>query len=270
MSLDVRKSVDELTEAERINYANAFSKLLDISKQLQSDNRGFYYVAGFHGWPDNWCWHHLVRRRKGATSRPLRLFFPWHRAYLMDLEQRLQDFIDTVRIPWWDWTSNISRRNGIPKLFTDKFIGGKPNPFVSIDLPNNIPRDPGAPRPLKTWRSPGPKSALPKKASIDFALGKNDFEDAELFIENLHDQIHGWVGGTMGAVATAAYDMIFYSHHCMIDRIWYLWQKKHGNASGLEDLLDEPLPPFRRTVKGVLDIHQLGYDYAVNSATIEL
>ena len=84
-------------------------------------------------------------------------------------------------------------------------------------------------------------------------------------LEDLHDQIHGWVGGTMGAVSTSAYDPIFYSHHCMIDRIWYLWQKRHGNASGLEDLLDEPLPPFPQKVSSVLDIHQLEYDYAVSS-----
>lgn len=265
MSLRLRKSADVLNEQERLDYATAFSTILGISEQEPSDNRGFYHIAGFHGWPDYWCWHHLTRTRE--FSKPLRLFFPWHRAYLKTLEVKLQDFNADVTIPWWDWSSNISRKNGIPKLFTDSEINGKPNPLVSIKFPPNMPN---LPDPPFTSRSPGQNSELPSKARISFALGKNDFEDAELFIEEIHDEIHGWVGGTMGSVATSAYDMIFYSHHCMIDRIWYLWQKRYGNASGLEDVLDEPLTPFDFTVQGVLDIHQLGYDYAVSSATIEL
>ena len=41
-----------------------------------------------------------------------------------------------------------------------------------------------------------------------------------------HDRVHGYVGGSMGQVPTAAFDPIFWSHHSMVDRIWYLWQNR--------------------------------------------
>src|SRR5262249_1625009 len=31
-------------------------------------------------------------------------FLPWHRAYLYEFEQNLQDFVPDVMVPYWDWT----------------------------------------------------------------------------------------------------------------------------------------------------------------------
>ena len=64
------------------------------------------------------------------------------------------------------------------------------------------------------------------------------------------------------SLPVASYDPIFYAHHCMIDRIWYLWQLEHGSTTGFEQLLDFPLAPFNLTVKDVIDIRDRGYDYA--------
>jgi tyrosinase len=73
--------------------------------------------------------------------------------------------------------------------------------------------------------------------------------------------VHGWVGGDMGSIATAAFDPVFWAHHAMIDRIWYLWQLKHGVNNIPADYLGRALFPGY-TVKDVLDISALGYDYA--------
>jgi hypothetical protein len=35
----------------------------------------------------------------------------------------------------------------------------------------------------------------------------------------------------MGVVGTAAFDPIFWSHHAMIDRLWWLWQARNGNGN---------------------------------------
>jgi tyrosinase len=43
------------------------------------DNRGYSHIAGFHGAPDWYCWHHQFKR---GTRLQARLFLPWHRAYL--------------------------------------------------------------------------------------------------------------------------------------------------------------------------------------------
>jgi len=47
-------------------------------------------------------------------------------------------------------------------------------------------------------------------------------------LESYHDDVHVWVGGDMVDITTAGYDPVFYAHHCMIDRVWYLWQVKWG------------------------------------------
>ena len=45
-------------------------------------------------------------------------------------------------------------------------------------------------------------------------------------IEEIHDRIHGYVGGPghMGVVPFSAFDPVFWLHHCMIDRIFALWE----------------------------------------------
>jgi tyrosinase len=81
-----------------------------------------------------------------------------------------------------------------------------------------------------------------------------------------HDNIHNWVGGEMGQVPWASYDPIFWSHHCMVDRVWYLWQIQPSNANFVWDpqqlstALSVPGTTF--TVADILDITKLGYGYA--------
>jgi tyrosinase len=101
-------------------------------------------------------------------------------------------------------------------------------------------------------------------------LELNDFDDFDIILENIHDQIHGWVGGSMGLVSTAAYDPLFWSHHCMVDRLWYLWQLRHGFTNGMQDMLDEVLEPFPLKVRDVIDIRNLGYEYAVAQISVSV
>jgi tyrosinase len=48
--------------------------------------------------------------------------------------------------------------------------------------------------------------------------------------------VHVWVGGTMGFIATAPADPVFWMHHCNIDRLWWDWQQgrtgQNPNLSG--------------------------------------
>ena len=61
-------------------------------------------------------------------------------------------------------------------------------------------------------------SDLPTEQQIDKIIyDDDDFDDFLLDLEDVHDGIHGWVGGSMSSVGIASYDPIFYAHHCMID-----------------------------------------------------
>jgi tyrosinase len=135
-------------------------------------------------------------------------------------------------------------------------------------------------------------------------------------LESPHNSIHLAVGGfdvpgfdaspipdangDMGENDTAGLDPIFYFHHCFVDRVFWLWQKKHGFTDELHVIagypgtnsvdnqgptpgtapnswltLDSPLDPFKMTVRGkertytsrdCINIEkQLGYTYGPGS-----
>jgi tyrosinase len=112
--------------------------------------------------------------------------------------------------------------------------------------------------------------------SVNDIIALPQFGDFTTQLQNVHDYIHGWTGGTdangvggdMGVVATSAFDPVFWTHHAMIDRLWYLWQLKWGTISVPPDYLDKVLAPFSYTVRDVLDITSLGYDYAVTTSVV--
>jgi tyrosinase len=106
--------------------------------------------------------------------------------------------------------------------------------------------------------------------------------------------------GDMGENDTAGLDPIFFFHHCNVDRMFWLWQKKHGYKDHLEIIpdypgtntvdsqgptpgmapnswltLESPLHPFKKKVKGkeitytsldCINIEkQLGFTYSPGS-----
>ena len=112
----------------------------------------------------------------------------------------------------------------------------------------------------------------------------------------LHNFGHGWVGGHMGHPYTSPNDLIFFFHHCNIDRLWAEWQAdghagapfypgpESGEDEGhkLSDAMwpwvgsrtqyapnelpnDTPIPDFthenERTPADVIDISVLDYIY---------
>ena len=46
--------------------------------------------------------------------------------------------------------------------------------------------------------------------------------------------------GDIGENDTAGFDPIFFFHHCFIDRVFWLWQKRHGKTGGLEIIPEYP------------------------------
>lgn len=265
-----------LRKAVRNLDAQELARLRDGYRQFQSirDNRSYDFIAGMHGVPGFWCWH---QQRQRFNPAELRLFLPWHRAYLYAFEQSLRDVSgdDTLAVPWWDWSSEASRQEGLPAAFSDPTTPeGQPNPLFSYHV-----FEPKATPPIDkdTIRFPGTPSDLPfpnVPDAVPRLLSEfpsfNDFSDV---LQQVHDFIHGWTGGRrvvdgqeefgdMGSVATAAFDPVFWSHHCMVDRVWALWQVRHGISNIPEELLDLVLAPFPFTVRMVLDINDLGYEYA--------
>jgi tyrosinase len=83
-----RANVDCLTEAQVDEVRLAFRNIYDIDDRVE-DRRNYNNQALIH---QNHCQHGWER------------FLPWHRAYLYEFEQNLQDFVPDVTVPYWDFT----------------------------------------------------------------------------------------------------------------------------------------------------------------------
>lgn len=261
--MGVRKSIATLGAAELTDFRDAFAAVYDLH-----DDRGWAYHAGLHGLPlPGYCQHGTLQ------------FLPWHRAYLYFFELALTDALRrargdqalTVSLPWWDWTSAAAHADGLPAGYLAD-PGGGSNPLVAgpVTLSDdylelireNLPGAITDGQDPVTVRDPDVPDELPRTGTVARALRATTFSEFSALAESIHNGVHGWVGGAMSVVPIASYDPVFWAHHAMIDRLWYLWQiSPHGTSPGA-DLLGQVLAPWPVTVSKVLDISTLGYEYA--------
>jgi tyrosinase len=254
--LNVRENVAQLTADRLSAFAAGLRALMD-----RRDNRGYQFYAGWHGVPFALCEHHDE------------LFLPWHRGYLYHIETALQDAAGDggLTFPWWDWIDEP----GIPAAFTDAVVGGRDSALLAAAItPFGIPSQPDWP--TETYREtptgPGPLPlAPPLRGRYDWLMEPKSYPEFNRRLWFLHDNVHVWVGGTMGDQNWAAYDPLFWSHHCMVDRLWRIWQHNNPGALPPRSLLDTPMtfahwPSF--TVRDVLDVNQLGVEYAGVTQTV--
>jgi tyrosinase len=252
-----RLSIDAMNGEQLSAFRAAMSAAMGIS-----DDRGYNYYAGIHGYP-------LPISCDIAHGRPL--FLPWHRAYLYFFELALRDQRPGVTLPWWRWT--VDRH--IPPAYNEPTVDGAPNPLYSAKVDPVALRQGERAGDIKapmTVRHPGAAGSppLPTVEDVTKVLALGSFLDFTEQLEQLHNNVHMWVGGSsghMGDIPFAAFDPIFWAHHAMIDRVWRMWQLRHPSAGVPANLLDEALPPFKMTVRQTLDANTLGYDYAVQAAS---
>jgi tyrosinase len=246
-ALRTRKNVEYLSSEQLATLRRAFT-----AAQAIGDDRGYGHWAGIHGLPlPMYCMH-------GS-----RLFLPWHRAYLYFFELALRDQVAEAALAWWDWTSPASHAHGLPAAYAERQIGGERNPLYSAEVP---PAARQSGRPRVTARSPQPPEQLPRTSEVERVLSLPDFLDFQSQLEDIHNAVHVWVGGTMGQIPWAAFDPVFWAHHTMIDRLWRLWQLRHPHSHLPHSLLNQALPPFPMTVAETLEVKALGYRYASSSA----
>lgn len=271
---------------ERIFEVSANSEKLSLYRralahmQSRTDDRGYEFFAGLHGLPlPSYCAH-------GND-----VFLPWHRAYLYYFELALQTRLGpnftiirpeveefaNVGVTWWDWASDRAHIEGIPPAYRPITIGGTRNPLSRADIgwDARLVRQVRA-HPRLQWaisrtgrartvRNPDSPDELPRQSSVNnLVMAERTYVDFNRALEQIHGDIHVWVGGSMGEVPTAAYDPIFWSHHAMIDRQWYLWQLSQNGEHPRANVRRRTLQPFPMTVEDTLDIDALGVEYAVN------
>jgi tyrosinase len=112
--LKQRMNIDCLNDTQREELRCAFRELYELNSWAQ-DVRSYNNLALIH---QNHCQHGWER------------FLPWHRVYLYEFEQALQDHCPNVTVPYWDWVMPEYPANPIPdalKMFLTeaslKFLG---------------------------------------------------------------------------------------------------------------------------------------------------
>jgi len=193
-----------------------------------------------------------------AHSGPV--FLPWHRMYLIRLEEMLQQTLGDpdFGLPYWDWAADgelplqdqwrtdlwsedyLGEARGAVRsgpiadmrvrLVQDSFSGA----LVSV-APRRIQRASGQELTVRT---------LPREADVQLALDQTIYDQSlwnqgvishrnilEGWINGpqLHNRVHVWIGGDMGP-GTSPNDPAFFLNHCNVDRIWELWMNDHGRV----------------------------------------
>ena len=212
----VRKEWRSLTQTERCRYINA---VVTVSTQPQ-------YRP---------CYNSLVNLHTnffGQGIHGMPFFFPWHRWYILQLENLLRKVNCRITVPYWDWSlESQGWQNSIIWSATCGF-GGNGNQNTNGLLVTTGPFSP------PTWTQPdgSPLSrnfnnVLPDCAAVALAqrVGVNQYLTWHTGVEsNLHNGVHCNIGGTM-CTSRSANDPIFFLHHGFIDKLWSDWQSK-GSA----------------------------------------
>lgn len=166
-------------------------------------------------------------------------FLPWHRIYLLRLEELLQMVDPTVCIPYWKSSEDQS--------FPSWLIGFTPTVNLMTG-PHTVTRNIGG-------------AILPGAADVAAVMGNNTYDPFAAGLEGIHNSGHVWVGGSMGIIPTAPADPVFWMHHAEIDRIWAEWQVanpgQNPTLAGAAAIMD----PWSENETDTRDISALGYSY---------
>jgi len=223
----IRKNYLEMSNSERTQYTNVINTFFGNST-----------MAGFRD----------THASPGGHVHGNIIFLPWHREFIRQFEQELQDENPYLSIPYWDWRTD---RDPTASSFWD-------NDFLDLNNLNDTPA---------VTRNIGASSSLPTTMDIEGVLDDNFTTFAGTTtsrgsLEDQHDRPHVWVGGTMGSIPTAAYDPIFYLHHAMIDFLWQKWEDKPNNTSSFSGTTIPTYPGVNPN--NLVNTRTLGIFYAEN------
>ena len=226
-----RKDLRSLSSEEQQRFYNAAVEML-TNTYRGGESSEFFRLAKMHGMPEPYYCQH------GVES-----FLSWHRPYLIEFEESLQradrianpDFADQdpIALPYWDWTQEI---NGevFPKIIRDNgwtlsnnFLnnGAKVRSDSSDDslyledvLVQTRPTEDEYRSMISSYNIK--KNAYGSLMTLNHKNWSYSYGQSAKNLETPHNDMHSMSGYPMRTVSFAAYDIIFYLHHCNIDRFF--------------------------------------------------
>ncbi|MEU8650231.1 tyrosinase family protein [Streptomyces sp. NPDC048737] len=237
----IRRDVSTLTADERRRFVRA---LLKLKRRGEYDEFVRMHID------------HYVSDGEGGlrTAHMAPSFLPWHRRFLLDLENALRRVDPSVTVPYWDWTRD---RTATSVPWTADLLGGNgrrsdrqvtTGPFAyatgNWTIRENVTDVEFLTRDIGRARDP---IALPTRADVERAL-KDPVYDVSPWDSTVtrgfrnklegwgtgrgstawlnHNRVHRWVGGAMVGGASVN-DPVFWLHHAFVDLLWTRWQRRH-------------------------------------------
>ncbi|KAK3749700.1 hypothetical protein QZH41_014973, partial [Actinostola sp. cb2023] len=175
-------------------------------------------------------------RNFGRGIHTKKQFLPWHRWYLLEIENLLRKVDCRVTVPYWDWSlfSGKPWRRTLDDIFSSapwSFGGDGGRGNCVTDGPFSRYRWTTTPSDhsqcLKRNFNGNPPDIVAVAEVMKYTV--NEFDQFELGLrDTLHNNMHCRIGGKGGTMCSrsSANAPEFLLHHGFTDKLWNDWQKK--------------------------------------------
>ncbi|XP_063402864.1 tyrosinase-like protein [Mytilus trossulus] len=210
----VRREIRTLTDAQRGRFIRAVQQLK--TRRIGRTNRYDALASAHEG--------NALGSAHGGPNFP-----SWHREYLKLFEAALQEIDNQVTLPYFDSRLDYNLRDPRESNFWARsFMGDhrgvvSNGPFRFWRQRNGayLERNGGASGSMISPR--GVTNVLSRRRNIDIL---SPWANGRYGLENYHNAVHMWVGGTMLGINTAPGDPVFFLHHCFIDYVWEVFRQR--------------------------------------------
>lgn len=235
-----------MTDVEKDRFLNGFYTLV---------NNGTYGKLVEHHTNMSYNMHSSMSHSShGFPLMGQQRFLPWHRAYLLEFEEMLQDYDQSLFVPYWDWS--------VDRELPTWLLGITPTIIVN-NTPITVSRYPGI--------HSDSRNSLPSNDQISMLRDETNYTDFTIALEtgrpvdkyftNMHNGVHVWIGGIMQDIQNSPSDILFWLHHANCDRIWSMWQQDHQDQGPVLEGEHAVLYPWTYNVEDVNQTSNLGYIY---------
>eukprot|EP00457_Paulinella_chromatophora_P003929 gb/GEZN01003938.1/.p1 GENE.gb/GEZN01003938.1/~~gb/GEZN01003938.1/.p1 ORF type:complete len:499 (-),score=46.36 gb/GEZN01003938.1/:518-2014(-) len=222
-----RKEITCMTETERLRFLNAYVLI---------SSPGHILKPSFDS---------LINKHTLATFGTIhtpQFFLPWHRWFILELENLLREVDCRITVPWWDWTKRTTTwQTNSPFLVSPSWHGGNGSPTCVSTGPFASPGWATTASACLHRNFNGNMPAYPLLATV-LGVGSGAYTTFSSQLEGIHNTPHVRIAGTM-VTAESPQAPEFFLHHGMIDRMWGEWQKlSASHLASYAFALDTPMP----------------------------
>ena len=227
----IRKRASALTPAEQTRFLSVMNTLINAT----GDPNSYGNLVANHA-------NHSFNMHPFMGPVAIQRFLPWHRVFVLKVEQMGQSIDPLFFIPYWKWTVD----RGVPSWLAS-FLPTIKVPGIHRTVTRNPPR---------------PNTTLPTSTQINSVLTATTFTNFVNAIDGPHGRVHNWCFGTMSDISWSPVDPLFWLHHAEIDRLWSVWQSTNPGQNPSLTGSNRIMSPWPETEVQVRSISSLGYSYA--------